>query len=338
MKAVLPLSGSWPGLSLCIAVSAVAIGLERMEASLFGKPWLESLVIAILLGGFIRTLWRPAPRFDQGIDCAAKTMLELAVASMGATVSFGAVMAAGVPLLLSIVVTVVGAIGVSFIIGRAMGLPGRMAMLVACGNAICGNSAIAAVAPVIRADSDDVATSIAFTAVLGIVVVISLPLLAGWLHLTPMAGGILAGLTVYAVPQVLAAAAPMGSAAVQIGTLVKLVRVLMLGPIVAVLSLLMARRMKEGAPVAYARLMPPFILVFLGLATIHSLGWLPQPMVETAHHVSGLLTVLAMAGLGLGVDFRDVALAGPRVTFVVTSSLLVLGTASFAMLWIMGIA
>lgn len=81
-----------------------------------------------------------------------------------------------------------------------------MAMLVACGNAICGNSAIAAVAPVINAESDDIATSIAFTAVLGIVVVIALPVAAHHLHLSPYAGGALAGLTVYAVPQVVAMA------------------------------------------------------------------------------------------------------------------------------------
>ncbi len=107
-----------------------------------------------------------------------------------------------------------------------------MAVLVACGNSICGNSAIAAVAPVIGADGEDVAASIAFTAVLGVVVVLSLPLACPLLHLSGLQYGALAGLTVYAVPQVLAAAAPLGAVAVQIGTLVKLVRVLMLGPVV----------------------------------------------------------------------------------------------------------
>ncbi|WP_254461974.1 putative sulfate exporter family transporter, partial [Yersinia enterocolitica] len=79
-------------------------------------------------------------------------------------------------------------------IGRLLGLPTRMALLVACGNAICGNSAIAAVAPVIGADSDDVAASIAFTAVLGVVVVLGLPLLGIALGMTGLAFGTLAGL------------------------------------------------------------------------------------------------------------------------------------------------
>src|SRR5690606_37559890 len=101
-------------------------------------------------------------------------------------------------------------------------------VLVACGNSICGNSAIAAVAPVIGATSRDVAASIAFTAVLGIGMVLSLPLLVPLLDLSETQFGVLAGLTVYAVPQVLAATTPVGALSVQLGTLVKLVRVLML--------------------------------------------------------------------------------------------------------------
>ena len=88
---------------------------------------------------------------------------------------------------------------------RLLGLPLRMSILVACGNSICGNSAIAAVAPIIDADGDDVASSIAFTAVLGVVVVLGLPLLVPLLKMSLTQYGVLAGLTVYAVPQVLAA-------------------------------------------------------------------------------------------------------------------------------------
>jgi uncharacterized integral membrane protein (TIGR00698 family) len=217
-----------------------------------------------------------------------------------------------------------------------------MALLVACGNAICGNSAIAAVAPVIQADTDEVATSIAFTAVLGIGVMIALPFVARLLHLTPAAGGILAGLTVYAVPQVLAAAGPLGAAAVQIGTLVKLVRVLMLGPVVGGLSLLTVRqRTKTTAPHpngAMSHLMPPFILGFLALAVLNSLKLLPDAAVVHARTVSALLTVLAMAGLGLTVDLRSVIAAGPRVVFVVTFSLLALGAMAMVALYLLRLA
>ncbi|MFT3804460.1 MAG: putative sulfate exporter family transporter [Burkholderiaceae bacterium] len=323
-----------PGLALCSAVTLVSLGLEHVEAALTGRAWLEALVLAIVIGTLLRTAWKPPASFDSGIQYAAKTLMEAAVMLMGATVSFGAILEVGAPLLAGIVFTVFATIAASFSLGRAFGLPAKMAALVACGNSICGNSAIAAVAPAIEADSRDVATAIAFTAVLGIVVVLLIPVVAHVLHLSATASGVLAGLTVYAVPQVLAAAAPMGTAAVQVGTLVKLIRVLMLGPVVATLSILHARRHgSESVQVPHRSLtqyLPVFILVFLALALIHSVGLLPQALVAPASSLSGLLTIVAMAGLGLGVDLRSVTAAGPRVSIVVTLSLLVLG--GFAML------
>src|SRR5277367_5532719 len=137
-------------------------------------------------------------------------------------------------------------LGISFVICRVTGLPLRMAILIACGNSICGNSAIAAVAPVIGADGDDIAASISFTAVLGVVVVLTLPLLVPILQLSLTQYGVLAGLTVYAVPQVLAATLPIGALSNQVGTVIKLVRVLMLGPVVLALSLLTSRLRDEA--------------------------------------------------------------------------------------------
>jgi len=330
MKAKLYPLALLPGLALCSGVTLAAIMAGKLEVATVGQPWIEPLVLAILIGTAVRTAWKPSVQFAPGVHFTAKTLLEVAVALMGATISFGAMLAAGWPLLMGIIGAVFVAIVVSFLLGRALALPPRMALLIACGNAICGNSAIAAVAPVIDADSDDVATAIAFTAVLGVAVVLLLPTVASMLHLSTVAGGALAGFTVYAVPQVLAATAPMGTAAVQIGTLVKLVRVLTLGPVVTGLSLLKARR-GGGAPKAHRRLsitrfLPLFILVFLALAIARSLSLIPDAAVTPARATGNMLTIMAMAALGLGVDLRQVTAAGPRVTITVACSLLLLGT------------
>ena len=117
----------------------------------------------------------------------------------------------------------------------------------AFGNAICGNSAIAALAPVIGAKREHVASAIAFTAVLGVAVVVGLPFLVPVAHLSNYQYGVVAGLTVYAVPQVLAAAFPVSALSGQVGTLVKLVRVLFLGPVLVAFSV-MARREARRAP------------------------------------------------------------------------------------------
>jgi uncharacterized integral membrane protein (TIGR00698 family) len=229
-----------------------------------------------------------------------------------------------------------------------MGLPSRMAILIACGNSICGNSAITAVAPVIDASSDDVASSIAFTAVLGVGVVVALPLLAPLLSLSAIQFGIFAGLTVYAVPQVLAATAPVALASVHIGTLVKLARVLMLGPVVLGLSLassLGARRRQAkaaGHPVSLrlplARLLPWFIVAFLALMALRSYGALSELVLAPIQYTSNCLTVMSMAALGLGVDVRSVFRAGRRVVITVILSLLVLAAISYGLIALLALS
>ncbi len=339
-----------PGLLLTLAVTAAASALQAIEAALFGRAWLEALVLAILIGTAVRSLWTPAPRWLPGINFSAKTLLEVAVFLLGTSVSASTVMKIGPGVIGGIVVVVVVALSASYGIGRLLRLPKRMAVLVACGNSICGNSAIAAVAPAIGADSADVAASIAFTAVLGVIVVLALPLLVPFIGMSNTQYGVLAGLTVYAVPQVLAATAPVGPVALQIGTLVKLVRVLMLGPVVLVLSL-MARRLREESLASHIatgekpapaklplhRLVPWFIVGFLALAVIRSAGLIPQPVLGPVAFATNWLTTVSMAALGLGVDLRTVASAGARVTTAVTGSLLLIGAIGLAMIHVLGI-
>ncbi|MBC7585996.1 MAG: putative sulfate exporter family transporter [Tardiphaga sp.] len=333
-----------PGLALCIGVALLSMALERAEVALVGEPYLEALVLAILIGVLIRTPWSPGPRWLPGIDFSAKVLLEIAVVMLGAALSVHTVLALGPFLLVGIVVVVIFAIASSYAICRALKLRQKMAILIACGNSICGNSAIAAVAPIIGADSDDVASSIAFTAVLGVVVVLLLPLLVPLLQLSLTQYGVLAGLTVYAVPQVLAATLPIGALSNQVGTVVKLVRVLMLGPVVFVLSLT-ARHLHDGKDpsrkppkLALHQLLPWFIVGFLLIATVRSLGLIPTTLIKPIASVASVLTTISMAGLGLGVDVRVVAKAGLPVTIAVTLSLIVLAVISYGVILAAGVA
>ncbi|BCP55293.1 UPF0324 membrane protein [Kaistia sp. 32K] len=321
-----------PGLALTAAVAVAALGLQSLEAAWLGRAWLDGVVLAILIGVAVRSCWKPGKGFRPGVDFSARTLLEVAVMLLGASISASVIAAQGVTLLLGVAAVVALAILVSYGIGRLMGLEQRMAILIACGNSICGNSAIAAAAPVIHADGEDVASAIAFTAVFGVVVVLTLPLLVPLLGLSDTRYGVLAGLTVYAVPQVLAATAPVSAVSLHTGTLVKLLRVLMLGPVVLVLSLFEGRTTgrSEGAAgrLPLRHMVPWFILGFLALGALRSLGVIPAAVAVQASSVASFLTVLAMAALGLGVDIRAVARAGLRVTATVVLSLLSLGAIS----------
>ncbi|MBU3641866.1 YeiH family protein [Polynucleobacter sp. Fuers-14] len=324
-----------PGLSLCGLITLSSYYLEYLEIYLFERVWLETLVMAILLGSAVRTFYRPNSRFDTGIHFGAKTLLEIAVVLLGASVSASAIMAQGASLIGGIALVVVIAIIASYSIGRLARLPKKMAILIACGNSICGNSAIAAVAPIIDADGNDVASSIAFTAVLGIAVVLILPIMIPLLNLTVLQYGVFAGLTVYAVPQVLAATTSVSLISAHIGTLVKLVRVLMLGPVVLTLSMLNSRN--SGKRLTLSHMAPWFIVGFLSLITMRSFNLIPQFFIEPAHIFSNLLTVMSMAALGLGVDVRSVARAGYRVTAVVVLSFVTLFVISFVLIKLLGL-
>lgn len=311
-----------PGLAAAVAVALAAQLGERLQSLATSYPWIDGLVLAIILGTALHTLCGLNPRLAPGIAFAAKPLLEVAIVLLGASTSFAAIGSAGGAMIGLVAAVVALALLSSYGIARLLGLPDRLATLVACGNSICGNSAIVAAAPVIEADSRDVASAIAFTAALGIAVVLLLPVSLSLFGLDQWQYGVLAGLTVYAVPQVLAATVPVGLLSAQIGTTVKLMRVLMLGPVVLLLGARAGR--SAGARPRLHAMVPWFILGFLGLATMRSLDLIPPPAVTILQQISTGLTVVAMAALGLSVNLRSVMASGGRVLAAGLLSILVL--------------
>jgi uncharacterized integral membrane protein (TIGR00698 family) len=335
-ESIFGISGILPGVLLSAFVSGLAVLAERAEVRLTGGAWVEALVLAIFIGALCRLVLRRPATYDPGIAFSAKYFLEVAIVLLGAGVSAAAIAGMGLPLIGAIAAVVALALLASYGIGRGLGLSRRVALLVACGNSICGNSAIAATAPVIHADAEDVASSIAFTAVLGMVTVLLLPALVPLLGLSATGYGVMAGMTVYAVPQVLAATAPVSAHSIQIGTFVKLVRVLMLGPVVFVLSL--ATGKTGGRRPALHRLVPWFILGFLAMLAARSVGLIDAELAAIMGKAATVLTILSMAALGLGIDLTRVMRAGPKVTATVVLSLAVLAVASYAMVLLLNLA
>jgi uncharacterized integral membrane protein (TIGR00698 family) len=320
-----------PGLALCLAVALVALTFERFEVLLFGEKWIEGLIMAIAFGIVVRTVMPHLKSMRVGIDFSARALLEIAIVLLGASISLSAIGAAGVWLIAGIAALVLVSIVVSYAIGRLFGLPTKLAMLIACGNSICGNSAIVAVAPVIEAGAEEIAAALAFTAVLGVLAVFLLPLLFLHAGFSASQYGVFAGLTVYAVPQVLAATAPAGLLAVQTGTLVKLVRVLMLGPVIVLVGTMMKGERRE-LRAHHRSLVPWFIVGFVLLMVLRSFELIPQAALVPMSSASNMLTLVAMAALGLSVDARVVAHAGGRVIAVATLSLLALGGISYGLI------
>jgi len=328
-----------PGVALSAAIGLGAYLLQRGEEAALGIAVIEGLVIAIILGMIWRNVVGLRPTTSPGISYTGREVLEFAIVLLGASVDLPALLRAGPQVLLAIAIAVTVGIVASTTIGRAIGLHRKLAILVAVGGSICGNSAIAAVAPVIDADAKDVATSIALTAVVGVVIVLTLPLLIPVLGLSFFQYGVLAGMTVYAVPQVVAATFSVSALSGQVGTLVKLVRVLMLGPVVLTLSVLFYREAGAAKRPGFVltKFVPWFIIGFVVMAVLRSAGVMPVAVADPLREISRWLTLAAMAALGLGVDFRSVRSVGASVAVAVVGSFAVLLIVSIALIFGLGI-
>jgi uncharacterized integral membrane protein (TIGR00698 family) len=327
-----------PGLLLAAVITVAAFIIAEIEERVFGHAIIEPLVLALLLGLGIRAVRTPRPIFEPGIGFAGKQLLEFAIVVLGLTLDLGDIVDAGWRIVVSVLLLVSMTLVLGTVIGRAMGLGTRLAVLVAVGNAICGNSAIAAVAPAIRAKKAEVAAAISLTAVFGIGVVLVLPLLVPLLGLSDQRYGVVAGLSVYAVPQVLAATFTVSAEAGQVASLVKLSRVVLLGPVVALLAFLLREKEDEAAPTTTAsprslsitKLLPWFVIGFAIAAILRTAGFIPEGVASFAKDSSRILTAIAMAGLGLGVDLRSVRSAGSRVIPVVLILTLLLVASALA--------
>jgi len=318
--------GLTPGLGLCLTVTLCAYTLHSsLTPSLKGfTP--DTLVLSILIGIIVRSsTFLNFTLFESGIRFTAQFLLELAVMLLGSSISIAILAKSGFLIIGAVMILVFTSIVVSYSIARLLRLSPRLALLIACGNAICGNSAIVAVASVIKAKSDEIAPAIAFTALLGVVVVVVLPFFMPLLSFSDHQYGVFAGMTVYAVPQVLAATLPVSAAASYSGTIVKLIRVLMLGPMIFIISLMIRNRENHQGRVSIKRLLPWFIIGFCLLMGLRSAQMIPYPLLNPLEQSAKFLTILSMAALGLGVDVRSLAKSGIRVITASTISLIFLG-------------
>ena len=327
-----------PGVLAAGAIASVAFMLARLQTATIGHALFDPLVTGLVIGLLVRVAWKPPVHLEKGISFAGKQLLEFAIVVLGLTLNLGALIDAGWKILASVLLLVGMTLVIGISLGKAMGLNARLATLVAVGNAICGNSAIAAVAPVIRARKEEIAAAIALTAVLGVGVVLVLPLLVPLLNLSHERYGVVAGLSVYAVPQVLAATFSVSATSGQIASLVKLTRVMMLGPAVALFA--WVYREKDTATtnaIPVSKVVPWFGLGFFLFAGIRTAGLVPNAFIDPATHASRILTAVAMAGLGLGVDIRTVRQFGGTVVNVVLILTVLLVVSALTVTAVLGI-
>jgi uncharacterized integral membrane protein (TIGR00698 family) len=326
-----------PGLLAAGAIALLAFGLEALEVKLIDHRIIEGLVIAMLIGVVAANSIGVSEVIRPGATFASKSVLELAVVLLGSSIDIDQVLAGGVKLLIAVTLGVVLGLVISLTLGRLLGLPPRLAFLVAIGNSICGNSAIAAIAPVVNAERREVASAIGLTAVAGVIVILILPLTLPAAGVSDYRYGVVVGMAVYAVPQVVAAAFAVSALSAQVATLVKLMRVMFLGPVVLGTGLVMKLRSKEHSSIKRSQLLPWFVIGFFLFLSLRSLGVIPESAISPLRQGGKALTVWAMAGLGLGVEFAAIRSVGPRVGLTSMLSMGILVALAFGLAVALGL-
>ncbi|SNC60068.1 conserved hypothetical integral membrane protein [Kytococcus aerolatus] len=278
-------------------------------------PVVGAPVFGILLGVLVAGLL-PAARGERtapGLAFAAKKVLQASIVVLGLGLSLGQVLRIGGESLPVMLGTLVVALVAAWLLGRWLGTPRDVTTLVGVGTGICGASAIAAASAVIKPRQEDVAYAIGTIFTFNILAVLLFPPLGHALGMDEAAFGLWAGTAINDTSSVVAAAYSYGDEAGPHAVVVKLVRTLMIIPIVLVLAWATARREQGGAErVPLRKVLPTFILLFLLAAALRSLGLVPDAWQEGVTTLGVLLITTALAAIGLTLRVDQVRAAGPR--------------------------
>lgn len=316
-----PRLSAWPGIVLSLAVAAAAILVSQV------LPGVSGLVIAIAVGILAANLTTLPHALTPGLSFAAKKLLRAGIVLLGLEVVLGDLLALGAPMLLVVAVVVTGGILGTVLIGRALGVEQGLTILVACGFSICGAAAVAAAAGVTDPEEkheERTITAIALVVLCGTLLIAAVPAVAALLQLDPETAGLWAGASIHEVAQVVAAGGALGGAALSVAVIVKLARVLMLAPVMAVLSLQQRREGRTDG--RRPPLVPLFVLGFLAMVLLRSFVPLPEVVLEGGSLLQTALLAAAMFALGTGVKVRNLLQVGSRPLALAALSTLLVAT------------
>lgn len=295
-----------PGLGVCAAAVLAAMGIGRFV------PTVSLLLIAIVLGAVLRNVVRLPAVLDPGFKFAAKTLLRAGVVLLGLQLLLGDILGLGAGMIL-VVVGIVG-IGIlgTLLLGKWMGISPTQRLLIACGFSICGAAAVAAVDGVIETeDEQEVVTAIALVVIFGTLMIPFIPFAAGFLGLSDQQSGMWAGGSIHEVAQVVAAGGAIGGAALGVAVIVKLARILMLAPVMAVISVRRRRSMAHADSTSRRPpIMPLFVLGFIVMMLVRSTGVIAPAVLEIAGAGQTALLAAAMFALGTGVHLKSLRTVG----------------------------
>ena len=309
-----------PGIVLAAAIAAVACWIE----SLLPIHLIGSAVIAMFIGMFCNRYLNQTAVFAPGLKFTSKKILKFAIILLGLSLNISTILYVGKLSLTVMVFTLMTCFGGGYFIGRALGLNWKLSNLISAGTGICGGSAIAAIAPTIEADDNDVAYAMSATFLFDMAMIVLFPIMGRALGMSDEAFGIWAGTAVNDTSSVVATGYAFSEGAGDFATMVKLTRTLAIIPTVitfAFIQLNIKRKAAlaknrdasgEKANFSIVKIFPWFILGFLAMSVMASILPVPAAVVSGTKKVSKFLMVSALAAIGLNTSFGSMKKAGLR--------------------------
>jgi len=329
----------WPGLAVCFVIAGIAWLLGRLVPVVGGPVF--SILIGMITTGFIKD----RTKLNQGISFTSKKILQYAVVLLGFGMNLAVIASTGLQSLPIILSTISTSLLVAFVLYKIMKIPTNTAILIGVGSSVCGGSAIAATAPVIDANDDEIAQSISVIFLFNVLAALIFPTLGGMIGLSDYGFGLFAGSAINDTSSVTAAASAWDamhhSNTLDTAAIVKMTRTLSIIPIT--LGLALYRTKKETgsvSKVSIRTIFPYFILLFILASVITtvctSLG-VPNSTFSPLKTLSKFLIVMAMAAIGLNTNIIKLVRSGGKPIFVGLCCWICIAFVSLLMQHVLGI-
>ncbi|MEO3428741.1 putative sulfate exporter family transporter [Pelagibius sp. CAU 1746] len=296
------------GILIAAGIAATAFALHLLPVMDRLSPLILAVTIGIVFGNTIGV-----PGFARaGVTFSMRTLLRVAIVCLGAQITLPQLLSIGAGGVIVTVATLLATFFITIALGRALGVERKLTQLIAAGTAICGASAIVATSTTTRASEEDTAYAIACVTLFGTVAMLCYPLVLPLLGLGLDHYGLWVGASIHEIAQVAAAAFQVSSDVGEHSMIVKLLRVLLLVPLILCLSMSEARRRDGTAPSAGRQPFPWFLLGFAAVVGLNSFGVIPADAKSWITSASSLLLTMALAAMGLAANVRKLADKGIR--------------------------
>jgi uncharacterized integral membrane protein (TIGR00698 family) len=296
-----------PGITLAaiIAIPAWLIGLAF--------PVIGSPVLGILFG-MILAFWKRPTMFDDGVKYTSKKLLQYSIILLGFSMNLFSIFKVGSQTLVLMAFTLTATFLTAFVAGKLLKLDGSLKTLIGVGTAICGGSAIAATAPVIHADDEDVAQSISTIFLFNVIAAFLFPFIGHVFHMNDHSFGLWAGTAVNDTSSVVAAGYTFSNAAGNLAVIVKLTRTLMIVPVTLALAFYTSKKAvgKEKSGYNFEKIFPWFVIGFIVASVINTFIVLPAGTSSFLSQAGKFVIVMAMASIGLNTNVVKLVKSGAK--------------------------